>query len=62
MQESEESLEAFHAALTAQAARSESGTLEGEIFLDLFISISAKLFTFCIHFLSQNVKPDASWD
>ena len=37
MQESEESLEAFHA-LTAQAARSELGTLESEIVRDLFIS------------------------
>ena len=38
MQEPEESLEAFHAALTAQAARSEHGTLESEIVRDLFIS------------------------
>ena len=38
MQESGESLEAFHAALTAQAARSELGTLESEIVRDLFIS------------------------
>ena len=38
MQESGESLEAFHAALTAQAARSELGTLENEIIRDLFIS------------------------
>ena len=38
MQESGESLEAFHTALTAQAARSELGTLENEIVRDLFIS------------------------
>ena len=38
MQESGESLEAIHAALTAQAARSELGTLESEIVRDLFIS------------------------
>ena len=38
MQESGESLEQFHAALTAQAARSELGTLESEIVCDLFIS------------------------
>ena len=38
MQESGESLEAFHTALTAQAARSELGTLEKEIVRDLFIS------------------------
>ena len=38
MQESGESLEAFHAALTAQAARSELGTLESEIVRDLLIS------------------------
>ena len=38
MQESGESLEAFHAALTAQPARSELGTLESEIVRDLFIS------------------------
>ena len=38
MQESGESLEAFYAALTAQAARSELGTLESEIVRDLFIS------------------------
>ena len=38
MQESGESLESFHAALTAQAARSELGTLENEIVRDLFIS------------------------
>ena len=38
MQESRESLEAFHAALTAQAARSELGTLEIEIVRNLFIS------------------------
>ena len=38
MQESGESLEAFHAALTAQAARSELRTLESEIVRDLFIS------------------------
>ena len=37
MQESGESLESFHAALTAQAARSELGTLENEIVRDLFI-------------------------
>ena len=37
-QESGESLESFHAALTAQAARSELGTLENEIVRDLFIS------------------------
>ena len=38
MQESGESLESFHAALTAQAARSELGALENEIVRDLFIS------------------------
>ena len=38
MKESGESLEAYHAALTAQAARSELGTLENEIVCDLFIS------------------------
>ena len=38
MQESGESLEVFHAALTAQAARSELGTLESEIVRGLFIS------------------------
>ena len=37
MQESGESLEAFHAALTAQAARSELGTLESEIVRNLFL-------------------------
>ena len=36
--ESGELLEAFHAALTAQAARSELGTLESEIVHDLFVS------------------------
>ena len=38
MQEQGETLEAFHAALTAQAARSELRTLEDEIVRDLFIS------------------------
>ena len=38
MQESGASVEAFHAALTAQAARSELGTLESEIVRVLFIS------------------------
>ena len=38
MQESGESLESFHAALTAQGARSELGALENEIVRDLFIS------------------------
>ena len=38
MQESVESLGSFHAALTAQAARSELGTLENEIVRDLIIS------------------------
>ena len=38
MQKSGESLEAFHAALTAQAARSELRTLESEIVRDLFFS------------------------
>ena len=38
MQESGESLEVFHAALTAQTARSELRTLENEIVRDLFIS------------------------
>ena len=38
MQESGKSLEAFHVALTAQAARSELGTLESETVRDLFIS------------------------
>ena len=37
-QEIGESLEAFHAALTAQAARAELGTLEDELVRDLFIS------------------------
>ena len=37
-QESGETLEAFHAALTAQAARSELEALESEIVRDLFIS------------------------
>ena len=37
-QETGESLEAFHAALTAQAARAELGTLEDELVRDLFIS------------------------
>ena len=38
MQEQGETPEAFHAALTAQAARSELGTLKEEILRDLFIS------------------------
>ena len=33
-----ESLELFHAALTAQAAKAELGTLEDKILRDLFIS------------------------
>ena len=37
-QETGESLEAFHAALTAQAARAELRTLEDELVRDLFIS------------------------
>ena len=37
-QETGESLEAFHAALTAQAARAQLGTLEDELVRDLFIS------------------------
>ena len=37
-QETWETLEAFHAALTAQAARAELGTLEDELVRDLFIS------------------------
>ena len=36
--EAGETLEAFHAALTAQAARAELGTLESELVRDLFIS------------------------
>ena len=43
MQESGEQLEAFHAALTAQAARSELGTLESEIVRGLFISKKKKM-------------------
>ena len=38
MQEPVETLEAFHAALTAQGARSELEALEKEIVRDLFIS------------------------
>ena len=38
MQEQGETLEAFQAALTAQAARSELGTPEDEIVRDFFIS------------------------
>ena len=37
-QETGEALEAFHAALTAQAAKAELGTLEDELVRDLFIS------------------------
>ena len=37
-QETGESLEAFHAALTAQAAKSNLDTLEDELVRDLFIS------------------------
>ena len=37
-QEAGEALEAFHAALIAQAARAELGTLENELVRDLFIS------------------------
>ena len=37
-QETGETLEAFHAALTAQAAKAELGTLEDEPVRDLFIS------------------------
>ena len=37
-QEAGESLETFHAALTAQAAKAELGTLEDELVRDLFIS------------------------
>ena len=37
-QETGETLEAFHAALTAQAARAELGTLEDELVRDFFIS------------------------
>ena len=37
-QETGESLEVFHAALTAQAAKAELGTLEDELVRDLFIS------------------------
>ena len=36
-QETGETLEAFHAALTAQAAKAELGTLENELVRDLFI-------------------------
>ena len=38
MQEQGETLEGLHAALTAQAERSELGTLEDEILRDLSIS------------------------
>ena len=38
MQESRELLEVFHAALTAQAARSDLGTLDSEIVRDLIFS------------------------
>ena len=39
-----ETLEIFHAALTAQAAKSELGTLEGEIVCDLFtLKMKSKL-------------------
>ena len=38
MQESGESLEAFHPALTAEVAQSDFGTLENEIVCNLFIS------------------------
>ena len=37
-QESGKTLESFHAALTAQAAKAELGTLEDELVRDLFIS------------------------
>ncbi|XP_063716596.1 uncharacterized protein LOC134844031 [Symsagittifera roscoffensis] len=37
-QETAKTLEAFHAALTAQAAKAELGTLEDELVRDLFIS------------------------
>ena len=37
-QETEESLESFHSALTAQAARSDLGTIDDEFVRDLFIS------------------------
>ena len=37
-QQSGETLDAFHAALTAQAARSELGTLGGQLVRDFFIS------------------------
>ena len=37
-QETGETLEAFHAALTAQAAKAELGTLEDELVRDLFKS------------------------
>ena len=37
-QESGESLESFHAALTAQAVKAELGILENELVRDLFIS------------------------
>ena len=37
-QESGKTLESFHAALTAQAAKAELGTLEDELVQDLFIS------------------------
>ena len=38
MQEQVETLKAFHAALSARAARSELGTIEDEIVRDLFKS------------------------
>ena len=38
IQEAGESLEFFHAALSAQAAKAELGTLEDELVRDLFIS------------------------
>ena len=37
-QETGETIEAFHAALTAQAAKAELGTLEDDLVRDLFIS------------------------
>ena len=43
MQETGESLDAFHAALTAQAARSELGTMKSDIVHELFISKMKKM-------------------
>ena len=57
MQESGESLEIFHAALTAQAARSEFGTLESGIVRDLFIS-KMKNMTLQDTLIFETLDPD----